>query len=318
MSAAASIAGWIAGAEAADPAAYPERPIRIVVPFAAGSQIDIAARLVGGKLAEAIRQQVVIENHPGASGNIGSELVAKAAPDGYTLLLTGSLITLLPSTIGSVAVDPIRSFAPITKLAEPPMVIVVHPTLNVSTLPELIELARQRRGKLAYATAGVGTVQHLVAWIITRDAGVEMLHIPYANSGQALKDVQSGEVPVYFTFLGPIDGMLRSGQLKPIAVVSARRMRAWPDIPTVVELGFREAAASPWNGVLAPAGTPPEIVNRLYREFALIVELPDVKDRFIQRGMEPIATPPDRFGAEIREAVVRWPPIVKAAGIRSE
>jgi tripartite-type tricarboxylate transporter receptor subunit TctC len=145
-----------------------------------------------------------------------------------------------------------------------------------------------------------------------------MLHIPYANSGQALKDVQSGEVPVYFTFLGPIDGMLRSGQLKAIAVVSDRRMRAWPDIPTVVELGFREAAANPWNGVLAPAGTPPEIVNRLYREFARIVELPDVKDRFALMGMEPIATPPDRFSAEIKEAVVRWRPIVKAAGIRSE
>ena len=310
--------GSMDAAIAADASAFPSRPIRIVVPFGAGSQMDIAARLVGGKLADAVGQQVVIENHPGASGNVGSEIVAKAPADGHTLLMTGSLITLLPSTLGSVAVDPVASFAPITKLAEPPMVIVVHPSLNVNTLAELIALARKQPGKIAYATAGVGTVQHLTAWIISRDAGVELLHIPYANSGQALKDVQTGEVPVYFTFLGPIDGLLRNRQLKALAVASNRRILAWPDVPTVTELGFKEAAATPWNGVLAPAGTPPEIVNRLHREFARIVELSDVRDRFAQMGMEPIATSPDRFSAEIRESVVRWPPIVKAAGIRPE
>jgi len=308
----------IAVAAAADTGTYPDRPIRIVVPFGAGTQMDIAARLVGGKLAEAIAQQVIVENHPGASGNIGSELVGKSAPDGYTLLMTGSLITLLPSTLGPVAVDPVASFAPISKLAEPPMVIVVHPSLKVNSLPELIAIARQRPGKIAYATAGVGTVQHLTAWIISRDAGIEMLHVPYANTGQALKDVQAGEVPVYFTFLGPIDAQLRDGRLKALAVASNQRLRAWPDIPTVVELGFKDAAANPWNGVLAPAGTPPQIVDRLYREFAKIVETPDVRDRFAQMGMEPMATPPDRFGAEIKEAVQRWRPIVRAAGIRPE
>jgi tripartite-type tricarboxylate transporter receptor subunit TctC len=137
----------------------------------------------------------------------------------------------------------------------------------VNSLPELIAIARQRPGKIAYATAGVGTVQHLTAWIISRDAGIEMLHVPYANTGQALKDVQAGEVPVYFTFLGPIDAQLRDGRLKALAVASNQRLRAWPDIPTVVELGFKDAAANPWNGVLAPAGTPPQIVDRLYREF---------------------------------------------------
>jgi tripartite-type tricarboxylate transporter receptor subunit TctC len=310
--------GSIAGAAAADTGNYPDRPIKIVVPFGAGSQMDIAARLVGGKLANAVGQQVIIENHPGASGNIGSELVGKAAADGHTLLMTGSLITLLPSTLGSVAVDPVTSFAPITKLAEPPMVIVVHPSLNVNTLAELIAVARQRPGKIAYATAGVGTVQHFTAWIISRDAGIQMVHVPYANTGQALKDVQAGEVPVYFTFLGPIDAQLRSGRLKALAVASNRRIRAWPDIPTVAELGFSDAAVNPWNGVLAPAGTPPQIVDRLYREFARIVETPEVRERFTQMGMEPIAIPPDRFSAEIKQAVERWVPIVKAAGIHPE
>jgi tripartite-type tricarboxylate transporter receptor subunit TctC len=215
-------------------------------------------------------------------------------------------------------VDPVASFAAITKLAEPPVLIVVHPSLNVNSLGELIALARRQPGKVAYATAGVGTVQHLVASVIAHKAGVEMLHVPYNNSGQALKDVLQGEVPTYFAFLGPIDGHLRSGQLKAVAVASHRRMKAWPDIPTVGELGYEEAAADPWNGVLAPAGTPPEIVDRLYRELARIVQQPDVRDRFEQMGMEPLATSPDQFSAEIRQAVTRWAPIARAAGIRPE
>jgi len=308
--------GEVPVARAAGTAAYPDRTIKIVVPFAAGTQIDIAARLVGGKLAEAVGQPVVIENRPGASANIGSEVVAKAPPDGYTLLLTGSLITLLPSTLGSVAVNPVTSFAPITKLAEPPIVIVVNPSLDVSTLAELVALAKREPGKISYATAGIGTVQHLIGAIVSRKAGIDMVHVPYANTGQALKDVQAGVVQVYFTFLGPIDGQLRSGQLKALAVASTRRMQAWPDIPTVAELGYKEAVADPWNGVLAPAGTPPEIVDRLYREFVRIVQQPDVRERFTSMGMEPLTPTPDQFSAEIREAVARWPAIVKAEGIR--
>lgn len=309
---------WIPAAHAADPGAYPSRPIRIVVPFAAATQLDIAARLVSGKLSEAVGQPVLVENHPGASGNIGSELVAKAPPDGYTLLMTGSLITLLPSTMGSRAVDPVTSFAPISKLGEPTLVIVVHPSLNVSTLPELIALARRQPGKIAYATAGVGTVQHLTASVIARQARVEMLHVPYANIGQTIADVLAGEVPVYFSILGPINAYVRSGQLKIVAVASDHRIRDWPDVPSVAELGYPEAAANPWNGVLAPAGTPPEIVDRLYREFARIVQQADVREQFAQMGMEPLATSPDQFSAEIRQAVMRWAPIAKAAGVRPE
>ncbi len=305
-------------AQAADAGGYPNRPIKIVVPFGAGSQIDIVARLVGAKLGDRLGEPVIVDNQPGASGNLGSEVVAKAAPDGYTLLLTGSLITLLPSTIGSRAVDPIAAFAPITKLAEPPIVIVVHPSLDVSTLPELIAKARAQPGKIAYATAGIGTVQHLTASTLSKAAGIELLHIPYANTGQALKDVLQGEVPVYFTFLGPIDAYLKSGQLKALAVESNHRMKAWPDIPTVAELGFEEAVADPWNGVLAPAGTPPEIIDLLYRELARIVQQPDVRQVFTQMGMEPLAPTPAEFSAEIRRSVKHWPPVAREAGIRPE
>ena len=303
-------------AQAAGAGAYPERAIRIIVPFAAGSQIDIAARLVGNKLADSLGQPVVIDNRPGASANIGSEAVAKAPPDGYTLLMTGSLVTLLPSTLGAVAVDPVASFAPITKLGDLPLFIVVNPALNVSTLAELVALAKREPQKIAYATAGIGTVQHLVGATFSRKAGVEMVHVPYANSGQALKDVTSGVVPVYFAFLGPLDGQLKSGQLKALAVASNRRTTAWPDVPTVSELGYKEAVADPWNGILAPAGTPPEIVDRLYREFVRIVQQPDVRERFASMGMEPLTPTPEQFSAEIREATARWPAIVRAEGIR--
>ena len=190
--------------------------------------------------------------------------------------------------------------------------------LNVDSLEELIALARRQPGRIAYATAGVGTVQHLTASVLSRKAGIEMLHIPYANSGQALKDVVQGEVPVYFAFLGPIDTYLRAGKLKGLAVESNRRMKAWPDIPTVVELGYPEASADPWNGVLVPAGTPPQIVDTLYRELAEIVQQPDVRERFSQMGMEPLASPPAEFAAEIRAAVKRWPAVARAAGVQPD
>ena len=314
---AACALAWSAS-PAADTGAYPNRPIKIVVPFGAGSQIDIVARLVGGKLQDALGKPVIIDNQPGASGNIGSEIVAKAPPDVYTLLLTGSLITLLPSTLGSRAVDPIASFAPITKLAEPPIVIVVHPSLKVGTLQQLIAKARAEPGRIAYATAGIGSVQHLTAATLSKKAGIDMLHVPYANSGQALKDVVQGEVPVYFTFLGPIDGYLKSGQLKALAVESTHRMKAWPDIPTVAELGYEEAVADPWNGVLAPAGTPPEIIDVLYRELARIVQEPDVREVFAKMGMEPLAPTPAEFSAEIKRSLQRWPSVAREAGIRPE
>ena len=322
LAAAATLAGMVAlhaaPASAQTEGSYPHRAIRIVVPFGAGTQSDSATRLVAEKLSESLRQPVVVENHPGASANIGSEIVARAPPDGYTLLSTGSLITLLPVVMGATAVDPVAAFAPVAKLAEPPMVVVVHPTLGVSSLAELRALARTKPGRIAYATAGVGSVQHLTASIFARKAGIELLHVPYANSGLALKDVMSGEIPVYFTFLGPINAQLRAGQLKAIAVASQRRIASWPDIPTVVEQGYPEAAASPWNGIVAPAGTPRAIVLQLNREFARIVALPEVRERFAQMGLEPISIEPDQFALEIREATARWPAVARDAGVAAK
>jgi tripartite-type tricarboxylate transporter receptor subunit TctC len=303
--------------EAIDVGAYPSRPIHIVVPFTAGTQIDVAARLVGANLADALGQTVIIENKPGASGNIASEFVAKAAPDGYTLLFTGSLIALLPSVLGSSAVDPVSAFAPITKIGQPAMVIVVSPSLNVNSLPELIALARRQPGKIAYSSPGLGTGQHLAAALLSQRAGIDLLHVPYASSSQALTDALSGEVPVLFTYIGNVEPHLRRGDLRLLAVVTDRRIPTWPDVPTVAELGFRDYEIDSWNCVLAPAGTPREVIERLHQEIARIVLRPDVRERFLAMGMEPESTTPDQLASGIRLGVANWARLAKIAGIRT-
>lgn len=315
-----ALGAWpLAGSvDAAEVAPYPSRPIRLVVPFAAGSQLDIAARIVGDKLSEALGQPVVVEDRPGASSNIGGEFVAKSPADGYTLLFTGAIVALLPSVLGSRAVDPVTAFAPITKIGQPPMLIVVNPSLKVNSLAELVALARRQPGKLAYSSPGVGTTQHLAAVLLSQRAGIELLHVPYANSAQALKDALSGEVPVYFAYFGTIESHLRSGELTPLAVVTNRRITGLPEVPTVAELGFQDYEIDSWNCVLAPAGTPPEIVDRLYRELARIVQLPDVRRQLLAMSMEPESATPEQFAAIIRTAVARWALLAKAAGIRPE
>ena len=312
--AATVLAGTLAHAQTPAADAYPSRTIRIVVPFAAGSQADITARLVGLRLSDSLRQPVVVDNQPGASGNIGGDTVARAPADGYTLLFGGSLMTLLPFTSASPVVDPVAAYAPVAKLAEPPVVIVVNAAYGVATLADLLARAKREPGRVAYATQGIGSLPHLAMATISKQADVELIHVPYANTPLSIKDVVAGEVPVLVSFLGPINAQLQAGQIKALAVLSTRRAPAFPDVPTVVELGYPEVAMAPWNGILAPAGTPPDIVRKLNREFAAIVAQPDMRERFAQMGMVPLAPTPEQFAAEIREAVARWPVIVKSLG----
>lgn len=304
-------------AGAADPAPYPGRPIRLVVPSAPGTG-DFVPREVAKRLAERVGQPVIIENRPGASYNIASDVVAKSAPDGYTLLYTGSVITVLPSVLGSAAVDPVASFVPVTKLVDVPLIVVAHESLGVRTLGELVALAKRRPGQLAYASPGIGTVPHLVATIISRQAGIELLHVPYPNARQLLVDVVSGEVPLYFTFLVAVDAQIRSGVLRPLVVASQRRMPQLPDVPTVVEAGYPEAVVEPWLGVLAPAGTPGEIVDRLNRELVEIIRAPDMRSVLGPQGIVPIGSTREQFAADIRNGVVRWAVVAKAAGVRPQ
>jgi len=301
---------------AADPEPYPNRPIRLIVPFAPGNQLDVFARLVGSRMADSMGQPVIVENRPGVSGNAASEAVAKATPDGYTLLVSGVLITLLPLTYGPLAVDPVAAFAPVTRLAQQPIVIAVNASLNVNTLADLIGMARAAPGKIAYATSGIGTAQHVAMTMLAQRAGIKLLHVPYSNSGQLIADVLSGVVPIAVSFPGTIEPHRKAGRLKALVVTSAQRALAWPDVPTIADSGFPDFDVLSWAGVLAPTGTPPEIVDRLHREIVRILEIPEVRATFIAQSAEPVGNTPDQFAAEIRASVARWAPVVKAAGIK--
>jgi tripartite-type tricarboxylate transporter receptor subunit TctC len=305
-------------ANAAGPEPFPSRPIHLIVPFTAGNQLDVFARVIGGRLEEAMGQPVIVENRPGVSGNVASEAVAKASPDGYTLLVSGVLITLLPLTYGSRAVEPTASLAPITRLAQQPIVIAVNPSLNVNSLSGLIALARRSPGKISYATSGIGTAQHIAMTMLAQRAGIELLHIPYVNSGQLIGDVLSGEVPIAMSFPGTVGPLVKAGRLKALAVTSPHRALAWPDTPTVAESGFPGFDVLSWAGVLAPAGTPPEIIDRLHREIVRILSIPEVRSVFLAQSAEPVGNTPAEFAAEIKASIARWAPVVRAAGIKAD
>jgi tripartite-type tricarboxylate transporter receptor subunit TctC len=306
----------VANAIAAD--TWPTRPIRIVVPFAGGTGTDIVTRVMGAKLSDALGQPVIVENRAGASGALGAEMVAKSPPDGYTLLVGGVYLTTLPAMDPMKAPDPTTTYAAITRWTEAPMMIVVNPSLKVTTLQELFARARSTPGRLSYASSGVGTTPHLVAVMLTQRAGIEMLHVPYSNTNNALKDVLTGEVPVMFTFAGTVDAYLQSGQLRAIAVTSKERSAALPEIPTVAEQGFPGFDVATWVGVLAPAGTPREVIERLHREFERILREPDVRERFTALGQRVDGTGPAQFAADIKADVPRWTAVARAAGLRRE
>jgi tripartite-type tricarboxylate transporter receptor subunit TctC len=241
---------------AQDASTYPNRPIRLVVPHAPGPG-DIVPRLFVDRLAAKLGQPIVLENRPGATFNIASEIVAKAPPDGYTLLYSSSAITLLPQIMGPTAVDPIASLTPLAKVLTIPVIVVVNPASGLRSLDDLVARARAQPGRVAYATIGVGSLQHLVGTMIANRAGVDLLHVPYANMGQATANVVAGEVPAYVTFYSQVAGQLKSGALLPIAVASAARTSVLPDVPTTVELGYPDVTVEPWAGFFAPAGTRP-------------------------------------------------------------
>ncbi len=297
---------------------YPSRSLRIVVSFPPGTTTDTLARTVAQRLGEALGQPVIVDNRPGAAGNIGLALAAKAAPDGYTLTIGGAAMCINPAIYGKKVVDPIRDFGPVAKLASSPIVIVAHPSVKANTLQELVELARNTPQKLAYSTPGVGTPTHVAAELLAQRANIALLHVPYPGSGQLLTDVISGEVPVAFTLLGAAQPFLKSGQLKAIATTGSERVAALPDTPTVAESGFPGYEVTTWYSILVPAGTPADVIDRLHVELVRVVALPDVRERLIAIGMVPETSTPEQLAANIRTEVARWEPIIKAAGIAQE
>jgi tripartite-type tricarboxylate transporter receptor subunit TctC len=298
---------------------FPAKPVRVITPFTAGSAIDVLSRLYGQKLADAWGQPVVTDNRVGANGIIGSEAAARAAPDGYTLYL-GNIATLAvnPFLYQKLPYDALRDFAPISLSATIPLLLVVHPSLPVKNVKELIALARSRPGELNYASGGSGSAQHLPMELLKSMTGINVLHVPYKGLGPAFNDVMSGQVPMMFAGISNVVPHMRSGRLRVLAIGSPKRSAALPEVPTVAESGVPGFVFDSWTGYLAPAGVPREVVARLHGDLVRVGRLPDVRERLHGLGFEIVGSTPEEFAALIKEDYARMGKLVREAGIRAE
>lgn len=298
-------------------AAFPAQPIRMVVPFAPAGFIDVIARIFSEKLVQALSQPVVVENKPGASGNIGTQFVAKAAPDGHTLLVgfDGTLV-INPSIYSQIGFNTMKDFAPVLKLADSGLVLVASRNVNFKNLRELIAHSKADPGRpLSYATSGVGSTPHISGELLSQQAGIKLNHIPYKGGGQAMNDVVSGQVPLCITAPTTALPHLRSGRLIALGVTGANRIDALPHVPTFSESGLNGFAVNSWVGILAPAKTPTEIIARLHREFFLALSKPDVREKFLHLGLDAVGNSPQEFAVQIRADLERYSKVVKAAHI---
>ena len=296
--------------------AYPDKPIRLIVPQPPGGTSDILARVLALKLAENLRQQIIIDNRAGASGTIGTDLAAKSPPDGYTLVLVYTTHATTPGIYGKLPYDPVADFAPITLAAAAPLLLVVHPKIPVTSVKELIAYAKTRPGELNFCSAGNGSGSHLAGELFNTMTGVKLTHIPYKGSGLAITELIGGQVQLMFAGIVPIDPHVKSGRVRSIAVSSAKRSVAIPHVPTIAESGLPGFEVVGWYGVLAPARTPHPIVARLHNEFIKILQTQDIRDRLLSEGAEPVGNTPAEFTAFIKTDIGRWAKVIKAAGAK--
>jgi len=298
---------------------YPVKPVRLVVTYTAGGPADIAARALAQKLAEMWGQQVVVDNRAGAGGIIGTELVAKAAPDGYTLLHgTAAGLIINPLLVKKVPYDTFRDFAPVSMVVIVPQLLVTHPALPATTLKELIALAKARPGALNYASVGIGSPNHLGMELLKSMAGIDMVHVPYKGATPAMADLIAGQVQLAFNGMASVLPQIASGKMKAIAIGSARRSPAAPDVPTVAEAGLPGFEYVAWNGNFAPAGTPAALVNRLSADIRKALAAPDVVQRLASLGSEPGGNTPAEFAAYVKADHARWARVVQAVGLKAE
>ena len=297
------------------PAAYPDKPLRLIVPFTPAGATDILARLTGDQLGARLGQSVVIDNRPGAGANVGAELAARAAADGYTLLMGPASVYAISATLyPRLNYDLLRDLAPVCLIANVPHVLVVNSELPVKSVTELIALARHRPGELNIASQGSGTVSHLEAELLKSMTGIEMLHVPYRGSAPAILDLIGGRVQVMFDSIASALPHIRSGRLRAVAVTSKTRSPLLPDVPTIDESGVKDYSAHSWLGIFVPAGTPPQLIGRLHRELAAALAEPEVREKFIANGFEPQSSTPEQLGRLVREEIAKWRPIVKKSG----
>ncbi|MBL8385298.1 MAG: tripartite tricarboxylate transporter substrate binding protein [Burkholderiales bacterium] len=304
------------GAAGAGAQEYPARPLRVIVPFSPGGAVDGPTRVVASELARRLGQQVVVENRPGAGATIGAEAVAKAVPDGYTLLLASQTNAISATLYAKLAFNAVEDFAPISLLGREPGVLVVHPAFPARTVAELIAHVRRNPGKVDYASSGNGSGQHLFAALFNTMAGVAMNHVPYRGSGQATTDLLAGQVQVSFPGLAGMLGHIRAGKLRALAVTGTRRSAQLPDVPTLDEAGVRGYAAYVWMGMMAPRATPAPIVARLQRELVAALGAAEVRSYFENASMEPVGSTAAEFGAFFREEKDRWAVIIRETGAR--
>ena len=303
--------------DAATAQAYPTKPIRIIVPFPPGGATDILARAVGLELTKALGQPVPIENHGGAGGNIGADMVAKSAPDGYTLVMaTVGTHAINMSLYSKMPYDTVKDFAPVTLVASVPNVLVVHPSVPVKTVTDLIELAKAKPGQINFASSGNGTSIHLSGELFKTMAGVSMVHVPYKGSAPAVADLLGGQVQLMFDNMPSSLPHIKAGKLRAIAVTSAKRSPALPDLPTIAEAGLPGYEASSWFGVLAPAGTPREIITRLNQTIVASLRTPAMNERLSSQGAEPVGNTPEQFASFIQAEIAKWAKVIKASGAK--
>ncbi len=298
---------------------YPAKPIRIVVPFSPGGVADNSARVVADSLGARLGQQILVENRPGASGNIGTQAVAQASPDGYTLLLgfDGTMV-INPHVFPNIPFDTLKDFAPVTKLGDATLILVAHPSVPARNLAEFIAHARARSGSFAYGTSGTGGTPHLAGELLKLRTGIALEHVPYKGGGQAITDVVGGQIPLVFTAIATAQQYVRAGRLVGLGVPGARRSAALPDVPTFAESGLPGFDVSSWTGIFAPAGTPRPVIDKLQRELAAVLRTAFVRERYAVLGIEPVGNSPQEFGDQVRADLARWEKVVRAANVRLE
>src|SRR5688500_9775005 len=307
MAAAFWCAALVSTSAFAAAAAYPERPIRLIIPQSPGGASDTIGRLVAQKLSERLGQQLVADNRPGATGNIGAELVAHATPDGYTLLLTAPNLVTSPGLYARVGFDPVKDFAPVTQLALSPNVWLVHPSFAARSMKELIEIAKGKPRAIDFSSSGLASTQHLAGELLNVLAGIELVHVPYKGGGPALIDLMAGRVPVMVSSLPAALPQIKAGKVRALAVTSAKRASSAADLPTMAEAtGYASYDASTWQGFVFPAATPRPLVQRMADETIAVLRLAEVRDRLRDLGYEPVGSTPAEFGAFIRAELARW------------
>jgi tripartite-type tricarboxylate transporter receptor subunit TctC len=299
-------------------AGYPSRPVRVIVPQSAGGSTDLAARIVTQRLSDALGQPIVVDNRPGAGSLNGTETVAKAAPDGYTLLAVAASFTINPSLHEKLPFDPVRDFAAITRIAALPHILVVHPTLPVKSVKELTALAKAKPGELNYASSGVATSTHLAAELFRHMTGTDMVQVPFKGGAPGMVGLLSGQVQLYFATISTALPHVKSGKIRALAVTSAKRSIVAPEYPTIAEAGVPGYEHASWVGLLAPAHTPATVVTRLNSEVVKIVNTQEVKAMLLRDGLEPVGDSPRDFGAAIKAEVEKWNKVVRAAGIKPQ